>query len=257
VRIRPIEFFGFILADWKSAYQCRLEVALRVLPSPLATPCKDRLRPLHCGDCCWNSTPSLRKDHSVPTRLPTQLVVFLCIATVSLPVCTALAREPPSAPSGPRFEDKTLSIRVVVRSRDQLAAFYLARGFNQAAVDEILSTCFITPIIRNKTFEVLWLDLDEWRFARSDTEISRIKRSYWPPRWEAVQLPRAQRSTFGWTLMPEARDLRLDESVGGNVVIPMQDGPFTLTMHFPTGADRQGPVKTVVFEGLRCASAKH
>ena len=54
--------------------------------------------------------------------------------------------------------------------------------------------------------------------------------------------------------MPEVRDLRLDEGVGGSVVIPMQSAPFRVTMNFNTGADKQGPVKTVVFEDLKCVS---
>ena len=54
--------------------------------------------------------------------------------------------------------------------------------------------------------------------------------------------------------MPEVRDLRPDESVGGSVVIPWQEQPFTLTMNFATGADRQGPLKTIVFEDLECVS---
>jgi len=54
--------------------------------------------------------------------------------------------------------------------------------------------------------------------------------------------------------MPEIRDLRLNKRVGGSVVIPMQSRPFKLTMKFYTGADKQGPVKTVVFEDLKCVT---
>jgi len=187
-------------------------------------------------------------------NFPFPLVWVAAIAFLVPPVA---AQEPVSQPAEPRFEDETVSIRIVVRTPDQITAFYLARGFNQAAIDEILSICYLTPIIHNKAFEVLWLDLDEWRFSHSGTEIPRIKRDYWPARWEAARLPQAQRSTFGWTLMPEVRDLRLDESVGGSVVIPMQDQPYTLTMRFPTGADRNGPAKTVVFEDLRCVSSNY
>jgi hypothetical protein len=151
------------------------------------------------------------------------------------------------------YVDDEISVRLVLRSPDQLTAFYLGRDFNRAAIDQILDTCFITPIIHNKTLDVLWLALDEWRFSRGDTRIERIKRDYWPKRWRAAGLPRPQQSTFGWTLMPEVRDLRLDEGVGGSVVIPVQTQPFRLTMTFPTGADRRGPVKTVVFEDLICA----
>jgi hypothetical protein len=160
------------------------------------------------------------------------------------------AQQPPS----PRYEDDQVRVRIVMRTPDQLTAFYLGRGFNQAAIDKILETCFVTPIIHNKTLDVLWLELDEWQFRQGDKVIARIKRDYWPQRWREAGLPQAHQSTFGWTLMPEVRDLRLDEGVGGSVVIPMQTRPFKLTMQFHTGADKQGPVKTVVFEDLVCVS---
>ena len=153
-----------------------------------------------------------------------------------------------------KYEDEQVAMRLVIRTPEQLSAFYQGREFNRAAIDHILDTCFITPIIRNKTFEVLWLELDQWRFETRTQAISRIKRDYWPQKWHEADLPQAQQSTFGWTLMPEVRDLRLDESVGGSVVIPMQSIPFTLTANFPTGMDKQGDMKSIVFEGIQCAT---
>ena len=73
-------------------------------------------------------------------------------------------------------------------------------------------------------------------------------------KWRKAHLPLAQQSTFGWTLMPEARDLRLDENVGGNIVLPWQSRPFTLRANFSTGADKQGPHKTIVFGNIECVS---
>jgi hypothetical protein len=175
------------------------------------------------------------------------------LAALYLPASLAQQESQP-APSGPRYEDDSVFVRIVQRSPEQLTAFYLGRQFNRAAIEQILDTCFVTPIIRNKTFDVLWLELDDWRFSRGGENIPRIKRDYWPDKWEQSHLPQAQRSTFGWTLMPELRDLRLDESVGGSVVIPWQEQPFTLIMNFGTGADQKGPLKTIVFEDLECVS---
>jgi len=186
-------------------------------------------------------------------------VLLLVLAAASpvhagAPQPAAVSAPEPARATGLRYEDDTLRVRLVIRTPDQLTAFYIGRGFNQAAIDKILETCFITPIVFNKTFDVLWLDLDDWRFGRDDTVIRRLGRDYWPARWQEAGLPQAQQSTFGWTLLPEVRDLRPDEGAGGSVVIPMQDKPFTLTMRFHTGGDRQGPVKTVIFEDLRCSS---
>lgn len=172
-------------------------------------------------------------------------------APAAAPATTAPAA-PVQQPPSPRYEDAQVKVRVVMRTPDQLTAFYLGRGFNRAAIDKILETCFITPIIHNKALDVLWLELDEWQFSQGDKVIARIGRDYWPEKWREAGLSQAHQSTFGWTLMPEVRDLRVDEGVGGSVVIPRQTGPFRLTMKFHTGADKRGPVKTVVFEDLKC-----
>ena len=186
-------------------------------------------------------------------RQPMICAFATLLAALYLPVSLAQP-EPRPTPSGLRYEDDSLFIRIVQRSPEQLTAFYLGRQFNQAAIDHILDTCFVTPIIHNKTFDVLWLELDTWQFSRGDEQIPRIKRDYWPEKWDRSGLPQAQRSTFGWTLMPEKRDLRRDEGVGGSVVIPWQQQPFTLRMNFHTGADKQGPLKTIVFEDIQCVT---
>jgi hypothetical protein len=152
------------------------------------------------------------------------------------------------------YEDDEVYMRLVLRTPAQLSAFYQGRQFNQAAIDTILETCFVTPIIRNKTLDVLWLELDRWEFTVDGRPIARLKRDYWPARWRETGLTQAHQSTFGWTLMPEVRDLRLDESVGGSVVIPRQSRPFTLRANFPTGADKQGRTRTIVFEDIACTT---
>ncbi len=154
----------------------------------------------------------------------------------------------------PFYEDDEVAIRIVLRTPQQLTAFYLGRGFNRPAIDRILETCFITPVIHNKNLPLLWLELDHWQFTRGNEEIPRIKRDYWRKQWQETELPQAHRSTFGWTLMPETRDLRLDERVGGSVVIPKQTEPFTLIMNFHTTRDKQGRIKTVGFEDIECIS---
>jgi hypothetical protein len=150
------------------------------------------------------------------------------------------------------YEDDEVAMRLVLRTPEQLTAFYLGREFSQAAIDRILQTCFVAAIIANRAYDVLWLELDNWEFRVDDRVIPRIGREYWKNQWREVALPQRHQSTFGWTLMPEARDLRLHESVGGNVVIPWQSEPFTLVARFATGADRQGQTRTIVFEDVTC-----
>ena len=65
-----------------------------------------------------------------------------------------------------RIEDKDITVVIGSRTPDQLAAFYSGRGFNQASIDAIKKTCFVFGMVDNKTYDTLWLSLDEWEFHR-------------------------------------------------------------------------------------------
>lgn len=176
-------------------------------------------------------------------------ITLLCLGLYLLPLTVCHAAENKKL----RYEDETVFMRLVLRTPEQLTAFYQGREFPPQAIEKILATCFVTPIIKNKSYEVLWLELDDWQFIdHNGRAISRLKRDYWRDQWQSIQLKQAYRSTFGWTLMPEVRDLRLDEGVGGSVVIPWQTRPFTLVARFKTGKNKKGSVKTIRFAGVKC-----
>lgn len=152
------------------------------------------------------------------------------------------------------YEDDEVYMRLVIRNSDQLTAFYVGREFPKNAIDEILKTCFITPRILNKKLDALWVEPDSWNFIVDNQPIKRIKRNYWKNVWNEVGLPLAHQSTFGWTLMPESRDLRFDEGVGGSIVIPMQTKPFMLKTHFNTGLNKEGQPRVITFKDVSCAN---
>jgi hypothetical protein len=186
------------------------------------------------------------------SKIHKRFVITNLFLIAFLSAATSLAAKP--VPN--RYEDESVLVRLVPRTPEQLAAFYIGRGFKQDAIAKIHETCFITVIIKNKTIDVLWLELNNWLFTGHGQPIERIDRSYWKQKWQAVNLPLNHQSTFGWTLLPEVRDLRRDESVGGNVVIPRQIKPFKITMQFKTGANKSATVKTVSFENVQCENAK-
>jgi len=153
----------------------------------------------------------------------------------------------------PKFEDNEIYMRLVIRSPEQLAAFYTGREFPKNAINEILKHCFITPIVKNRKLDALWIEPDSWTFSLDDKPIERIKRDYWEKVWKKTGLSLAHQATFGWTLMPETRDLRYDEGVGGSIVIPMQTRPFTLKASFNTGLKKESEPRVVIFEDISCA----
>ncbi|GMR06176.1 MAG: hypothetical protein BMS9Abin25_0759 [Gammaproteobacteria bacterium] len=154
-----------------------------------------------------------------------------------------------------RFDDKDITVVIGSRTPEQLAAFYTGRDFNQASIDAITKTCFVFGMVKNKNNDVLWLILDDWKFFAADgSPIKRIKRNDWAKVWQQTDLSQAHQSTFGWTQLPESRDLRQHESVGGNVVVKWQDKPFKLIASFSTGADKSGQPRTITVENLTCTS---
>jgi hypothetical protein len=186
-------------------------------------------------------------------RTPLPHVTLCCVLTAlllgSLPwACTAAERQW----RGPYLETDALLIRLIPRTPDQMAAFYEGRGFARAAIERIRQTCFVTVHIENRSADVIWLDLDQWRFTGDGKPLPRLDAAHWDAQWEAIDLRQASRSTFGWTQLPALRDLQPDEPVGGNLVFPGTTELLTIEARFPVGADRQGTPIRAGFGGIHC-----
>jgi hypothetical protein len=177
-------------------------------------------------------------------RLPLLLASMLWVGP-------ALTRA--EAPPTPSVESDGLYMFVRLNTPDQMAAFYEARGFPPGAIERLRQTCFVMAHVENRGDKVIWLELKNWHFLTTQGEVHRLDRSYWEHVWDEIGLPQANRSTFGWTQLPVERDLQPGEPVGGNVILPATDGPFTLQADFLTGKDRRAGMISVRFENLRCA----
>ena len=154
--------------------------------------------------------------------------------------------------TGPFFENDALRIHLTPRTPDQMAAFYEARGFPPGALERIRNTCFVTVSIKNKSNQVVWLELGEWRFTSAGKPLRHLDDEYWKAQWDEIGLRQASRSTFGWTQLPLVRDLQPDEQVGGNVVIPGGTRKFTVEASFRTGADKSGEMIRLGFGNVDC-----
>ena len=146
-----------------------------------------------------------------------------------------------------------LDFYLSARTPEQTNAFYSARGLPLSAVQEIAKSCFLTVGLRNRRTDPLWLDLANWRFIdASGREIKRISLPAWTARWQAMQIPLAAQATFGWTQLPETRDMQPDEDVGGNVPLVPPPGKFTLIARFATGVAGRGKPIEISVPGLTC-----
>ena len=150
------------------------------------------------------------------------------------------------------FENTALKMIVMPHTREQMKAFYEGRGFPPPAINAIAEACFMTVVVINKTKDTLWLELDNWQFGSDSPEVKRLDRPYWKQRWESLQLPMANQSTFGWTLLPEQRDLQADEGVGGNITMAYTSKAFDITARFYQGEDKHGGPISVRINKIQC-----
>lgn len=148
-----------------------------------------------------------------------------------------------------------ITVRVQTRSANQIAAFYEARGFPQSALNILARHCFLTVTIRNQSKEFVWLAPASWSFESADRNTassSPVSASYWNKQWHRIGLSAAYQATFRWTQLPESRDLRPSEPVGGNIALRGKPGKFALNVDFATGEKREGPHIYMRFEHLSC-----
>jgi hypothetical protein len=162
-----------------------------------------------------------------------------------------LAANPEPPKRGDSFEG--VSFRIAAGRPEGVAAFYEARGFPPQAIGALREACFLNVVIRNQRVDIVWLELDRWRFIdETGRTIERLTPAHWNAQWDRLNLPVANRATFGWTQLPEVRDLRPDEPVGGNVLIMPPPGRFRLEARFATGANKSGPDIVVSVDPLTC-----
>lgn len=154
------------------------------------------------------------------------------------------------------FDGEGIRLRALPRNTQQIQAFYEARGFPKPALAEFANKCFLTVSVRNQGADIVWLEPSNWRYHAAGEELKRLDLAYWNGIWERIELKPAYRATFRWTQLPDSRDLRPSEPVGGNVVLPYTDKPITVEASFARGADKTGEPLAVKIENLRCGESR-
>lgn len=154
---------------------------------------------------------------------------------------------------GPFVENDDILMVLIPHTSEQMAAFYEARGFPKAALELISSACFVTVHIENKSERVVWLETANWHLSSNNMALQRLGKDHWDTRWDEINLPLANRATFGWTQLPVQRDLQPDEPVGGNIVLKGNIRKFNLEARFLTGRDKRGDMLEVRFQDIECS----
>lgn len=153
-----------------------------------------------------------------------------------------------------KFENKIFRVAMTARTPQQMAAFYEARGFPKAMINEITQHCFITTYVKNKSEHVLWTDFKTWEFIHNGKPLARLDREHWKSVWQKMDAPMPSQSTFRWTLIPERLDYRPNEAEGGNIVLPRVTGPIQIKAHFVhLDGEKKGTELSVELPSIHCA----
>ncbi|WP_124950611.1 hypothetical protein [Sulfuriferula thiophila] len=169
----------------------------------------------------------------------------LCCNLLSVPAAWAAERN--------TYQNNGITFSISVRTPDQIRAFYTGRGFPEAAIRELESRCLLTVGIQNNRQDIAWLEPSNWQLiTEHGARVARVSRDELAARWEALHIPLASRATFGWTQLPESRDLYPGETAGGNIVVVPPGEAFTVTVRFATGTDKQGTPVTLQSSPLTC-----
>ena len=153
---------------------------------------------------------------------------------------------------GPFVENDDLLMILIPHTPEQMTAFYEARGFPKPALQQIGKLCFVTAHIENKSQRVIWLETANWDLASEGKAVQRVNKQQWTAWWDKINLPDANRSTFGWTQLPAIRDLQPDEPVGGNIILAGDIERFDLRARFMTGQDKRGGMLDIQFRDITC-----
>ncbi|BBP01546.1 hypothetical protein [Sulfuriferula nivalis] len=181
--------------------------------------------------------------------------LFANALQILLPLSLLLATANIHAAERDTYESNGISFSISVRTPDQIRAFYTGRGFPEAAIAELTSKCLLTIGVRNHRKDIVWMEPAKWEFTTMHgTKVLRISRDAWDKRWAEQNIPLANRATFGWTQLPESRDLYPDETAGGNIAIQPPSEPFTVTASFDTSEDRSGAPVTFQSAPLTCGT---
>jgi len=153
---------------------------------------------------------------------------------------------------GPFVENDDMLMVLMPHTPEQIAAFYEARGFPEKALELISSACFVTVHIENKSQRVIWLETANWRLSSNNQAVQHLDKDHWNTRWDEINLPLANRATFGWTQLPVQRNLQPDEPVGGNIVLRGDIRKFNLKAQFLTGKHKRGGILEIRFQDINC-----
>jgi hypothetical protein len=143
-----------------------------------------------------------------------------------------------------------VGVRAMGRPPDQTRAFFIGRGFPDAAARRYARNCVFGMTLRNRAAGgPIRHDLSEWRVRTADGERVLASEARWQQRWRTMEVPERARTAFAWATFPAAESMGEGGYIMGMVAMGLAPGSrFDLILKW----HRNGTSRELVLEGLRC-----
>lgn len=186
---------------------------------------------------------------------------FRVIAVLSLcfPAAGSLSAEsrhetdPQSGVQTWELHDQGVGFTLMQITPDQARAFFLARGFDRAAVDDYASHCIFMTIVRNETVEdPITYNLADWRFYRKNGTPGKLKlKDDWLTAWRQRKFAQPVLIAFEWSQHPTTQTFEKGDWNQGMTSYAMPLGSvFDLQFQWKV----KGAIHESRLENIQCAS---
>lgn len=135
---------------------------------------------------------------------------------------------------------------------DQVRGFYGARGFDEAATEEIARVCVFQTVLRNDSVpQPIRYRLTDWRARMPDDERAPRPQEAWQAEWERRGVSPGARTAFRWALFPSEHTYATGDWNMGMTLFPLPLGSrFDVRVVWYVAGKRH----EALLEGVRCAT---
>lgn len=191
------------------------------------------------------------KLHSLPK--------LICTVVLSLSAMSAEAAEskhetnPESGVQTWELHDQGVAFTLMQITPDQARGFFLARGFDRAAVDYVASHCVFMTIVRNEAVpQAISYNLADWLFYRKNQQPEKLKLAdEWLIEWRQRKVGDASLIAFQWALHPSTQTFEVGDWNQGMTTYAM---PLGSTFDLAFKWNVKGVIHESKLENIQCAS---
>lgn len=187
------------------------------------------------------------------------LAKVICSVMLSLSLIPAEAAEtrhetnPESGLQTWELHDQGVGFTLMQITPDQARGFFLARGFDRAAVDYVASYCVFMTIVRNEAVtESISYNLADWLFYRANQKPGKLKLADdWLKEWRQRKVGESSLIAFQWALHPSTQTFETGDWNQGMTTYAM---PLGSTFDLKFKWNVKGIMHETTLEKIQCAS---